>query len=108
MPMIRRSSVGREIQVIGRSLSNIARALVRLTPLIAAASGATSRNPMDGARKLTLSPKRRAALKLQGQYMGYLRNLKPAQKTRVKAARTTKGIRAAIALGKRLANGAKR
>lgn len=107
MPMIRRSSVGREIQVIGRSLSNIARALARLTPLIAAASHSTSRNPMGRVRKLALSPKRRAALKLQGRYMGYLRNLKPAQKTRVKAARTTKGIRAAIALGKRLANGAK-
>lgn len=96
------------MQVIGRSLSNIARALARLTPLIAAASASTSRNPMDGARKLALSPKRRAALRLQGRYMGYLRNLKPAQKTRVKAARATKGIRAAIALGKRLANGARR
>jgi hypothetical protein len=89
--MIRRSSVGREIQVIGRSLSSIAQALTRLTPLIAAASAPQSRNPRTRVRRLTLSPGRRAALKLQGQYMGYMRNLKPAQKTRVKGARTTNG-----------------
>jgi hypothetical protein len=106
--MIRHSAVGREIQLIGRSLSSIAGALARLSPLIAAASASTNRSPTGRVRKLSLSPKRRAALRLQGQYMGYLRNLKPGQKTRVKAARTSKGIRAAIALGKQLSNGAKR
>jgi hypothetical protein len=52
---------------------------------------------------LKLSPKRRAALKLQGQYMGYIRNLKPRQKARVKALKAKKGYRPAIALAKRLA-----
>ena len=45
---------------------------------------------------------RRAALKLQGQYMGYLRNLKPRQKAEVKAVKVKKGILAAIAAARRL------
>jgi hypothetical protein len=55
-------------------------------------------------RKLKLSPARRAALKLQGQYMGYMRGLKPRQKARVKALAASKDIRAAIALARRLAS----
>jgi len=50
------------------------------------------------------SPKRLAALKLQGRYMGYIRNLGPRQKARVKALRATKGIDAAISLAKQLAS----
>lgn len=103
MPTTRRGSVGREVQVIGRSFALIARALKRLAPLLEVRSASQSGNPGHRGRRLKLSPKRRAALKLQGQYMGYLRNLKPTQKTRVKAARTAKGIRAAIALAKSLA-----
>jgi hypothetical protein len=53
-------------------------------------------------RKLTITPARRAALKLQGQYMGYLRNLKPKQKSVVKALRVKKGIRPAIAMARRM------
>lgn len=49
-----------------------------------------------------ISPARRAALKLQGQYMGYLRRLKPKQRARVKAVREKKGFRAAIAEAKRV------
>jgi hypothetical protein len=44
-----------------------------------------------------------AALKLQGQYIGYIRTLAPRQKKRVQAVRAQKGIRAAIAQAKRLA-----
>jgi hypothetical protein len=55
------------------------------------------------ARTLKLSPARRASLKLQGQYMGYLRGLGVRQKARVKAVRTKKGIRPAIAMAKRFA-----
>jgi len=62
-----------------------------------------SENPGRRGRKLSLSPARRAALKLQGQYMGYLRSLKPKQKARVKALRTAKGVRAAIGLARKLA-----
>lgn len=56
-------------------------------------------------RRLRLSPQRRAALKLQGQYMGYLRGLKPRQKARVKALAASKGVRAAVSLARELAKG---
>lgn len=54
-------------------------------------------------RKLKLSPKRRAALKLQGRYMGHIRTLSARQKAQVKTRRATKGLRAAITLARRLA-----
>jgi hypothetical protein len=47
-------------------------------------------------RPAKLTPKRRAQLKLQGAYMGYMRQLKPAQKARVKAIKEKRGFEAAI------------
>lgn len=99
----RRGSVGRDVQSIRRSLASIARALARLAPALEAALR-SSENPGRRRRKLRLSPARRAALKLQGQYMGYLRSLKPRQKARVKAVRAKNGVRAAITLAKKLAS----
>jgi hypothetical protein len=75
----------------------------RLEPLDAATRG--SKRGGRRGRKLRLSPARRASLKLQGQYMGYLRGLGVRQKARVKALRTAKGIRPAIALARKLAQG---
>ncbi len=100
MRKARRVSVGREIKAVRRSLASIAGAIQRLAEAATAAGGGSRRG-----RKLKLSAARRAALKLQGQYMGYLRNLKPTQKARVKASRAAKGIRPAIALARRLARG---
>jgi DNA-binding CsgD family transcriptional regulator len=54
-------------------------------------------------RKLHLTAARRAALRLQGEYMGTMRGLTRAQKSQVKKIRDTKGIRAAIAAARRLA-----
>lgn len=99
----RRTSVGMDVLSIRRSLSSIARALSRLAPLLQAAASASPGNPSHRGRKLRLSAQRRAALRLQGQYMGHLRSLKPRQKARVKALRAAKGIRPAIAFAKRLA-----
>ncbi|HET7291645.1 MAG TPA: hypothetical protein VFM88_04405 [Vicinamibacteria bacterium] len=96
----RRTSVRQEFKAIRRSLSAVARAIQRLAEAAAAATGSSTARR---GRKLKLSPKRRAALKLQGQYMGHLRNLVPKHKSKVKAARTTQGIRSAIALARRLA-----
>ena len=56
-------------------------------------------------RRLRLTPHRRAELKLQGQHMTYMRQLKRRQKSQVKALREKKGMGAAIALGRRLAGG---
>jgi hypothetical protein len=98
----RRSSVGRDIRAIRTSLSSIARAVQRLAPLLQAAAAGPG-NPSRRGRRLRLSAERRAALKLQGQYMGHLRSLKPRQKARVKALRAAKGVRPAIAFARRLA-----
>ena len=101
MPTTRRRSLNTEIQTIRRSLASIARALGRLGPALEAAAR-VPRGPRP-ARKLKLSPERMAALKLQGQYIGYIRTLPPRQKQRVQAVRAEKGIRAAIAQAKKLA-----
>jgi hypothetical protein len=49
-----------------------------------------------------MSPKVRALRKLQGKYMGFVRSLKPAQKSRVRAVREKQGMAAAIALASSL------
>jgi hypothetical protein len=97
-----RRSVTREIRAIRTSLLSIVRAVQRLGPALEAGASAVTGASVRPARKLRLSAERRAALKLQGQYMGYLRNLKPRQKAQAKALRETKGIRAAIALARKL------
>ncbi len=96
-------SIGREIRAIRTSLSSIARAVQRLAPLLQAAAAVGPENSSRRRRRLRLSAGRRAALKLQGQYMGHLRSLKPRQKARVKALRAAKGVRPAIAFARRLA-----
>jgi hypothetical protein len=48
--------------------------------------------------KRNLSPKVRALRRQQGQYMGLVRRLKPAEKARVSALRQKKGLPAAIRL----------
>ena len=101
MPTARRRSVNTDVQTIRRSLASIARALGRLGPALEAA--ARSPRAPRPARKLTLSPERMAALKLQGQYIGHIRTLEPRQKQRVQAVREKKGVRAAIAFARKLA-----
>lgn len=101
---LRRTSVSRELRAMRRALQSIQTSLRRLTPLV---DGEPIEAPVPSAvrlpRKLTLSPARRVALKLQGQYMGYMRGLKPRQKARVKTLAASKDIRAAIELARRLA-----
>ena len=48
--------------------------------------------------KRRLSPKVRALRRQQGQYMGLVRRLKPAEKARVSVVRQKKGLPAAIRL----------
>jgi hypothetical protein len=97
----RTGSVGRDVQAIRRSLGAIVRALARLAPALEAATRGSA-TPSRRGRKLKLSPARRASLRLQGQYMGYLRSLTPRQKARIKALRVRKGVRAAIHVARNL------
>ena len=104
MPKRPVSPVKKQVRVIRKSLKAIEKSLAQL---VAATNGMGARTVARGGlkgRKLTLTPKRRAALKVQGAYIGHLRNLKPTHKARVKALRLSKGMLAAISLAKRLAN----
>lgn len=100
----RKTSVIRQLRAIGAALQSINRSLKQLAPMVDGRRAGRAALPAPApTRKLKLSPARRDALKLQGQYMGYMRGLKPRQKARVKALAASKNIRAAISLARRLA-----
>jgi hypothetical protein len=93
-----KTNVSREIRTIRTALRQIVRSLEQLAPLLA-----TSPASKAPRQRRPITPARRAALKLQGSYLGYMRQLKPMQKAKVRRIRETKGIRPAIAAARRLA-----
>lgn len=97
----RRRSVNQELQSIRRSLASIVRTIGRLGPALEAAARSAA-TPALLRRPRKLSPQRRAALKLQGSYIGHVRKLSLKQRAQVKRLRSEKGIRAAIRLAKSL------
>jgi hypothetical protein len=99
-------AITRHVQAIRTSALTISRSLRQLDrPLRQLLEAGASRARTDHRARPTLSPRRRAALKLQGQYIGHIRLLKPRQKAQVRAARASKGVASAIALAKRLSRG---
>lgn len=64
---------------------------------------AKSSGTAPAPRRRKMTPKVRALRRLQGQYMGFVRGLKPAEKARVRTVREKKGMRAAIRLARSLA-----
>ena len=84
--MPRPFNVQRQFRIIRQSVAALERALKSMKPGAAAAG----RTP---TRRLKLSPKRRAQLKLHGRYLGYVRQLKPRQKTKVKAIKASNATR---------------
>ena len=98
----RRRSVSRELQSIRRSLASIVRTIGRLGPALEAAARGPAAPSVPRPRR-KLSPERRAALKLQGQYIGNVRKLSLKQRARVKKLRSEKGVRAAIRFAMQLA-----
>mgnify|MGYP001765367876 CR=1 FL=1 len=97
-----RNPLTTHVRAIRRALTVIDRSLEKL--VAAAQSTKRASAVAQPKRKLKLTAKRRAELKLQGQYMGYVRPLKPRQKAQVKAVREKKGMKAAIKAAKRLAS----
>lgn len=95
------TTIHRELRQIRRALNQFARSFGRVGPLLAAQNG-KAKSQERQRRKPRLSPAQRKALKLQGQYMGTMRGLKPRQQARVKRIRFEKGIRTAIAEARRL------
>ena len=102
MTKSRRNPIGKQLRNIKRALLDIRRSVARVAVLARRAEHRSAR-PVSRPRRLTLTPKRRATLKLQGAYLGDMRQLKPAQKAKVRAAKARSGFVAAIKLGRRLA-----
>ncbi len=86
-----------EIVRLRRSLRTLDVSFSRLAPMLSAAAvpGGAPRE-RRGRRRPRLSAKARASLVLQGRYMGYMRQLDPKQKARVRKIREVKGVRVAI------------
>jgi len=105
VPNRARTRITKQLRVIRASLKRVDRNLRRLGPLVRAAEQAAKRSAKTPRRKLRLSPARRRSLKLQGSYMGYMRQLRPKQKARVKAVKEKRGFQAAIAAARRLVKG---
>jgi GTP1/Obg family GTP-binding protein len=106
----RRSTLKKSLRAIERAFADIEKLFTEFTKRVRAAEReddrkvfkrlAKSKKPR---RQLHITPKRRAQLKLQGKYMGFMRQLRPAQKLRVKAVKEKRGFEAAIRLAKSLA-----
>ena len=95
--MARRSdAVTKQIRAVKTALRDVKRAVAKLVAALKRQQPATA-----AKRTLRLTPKRRAALKLQGAYIGHMRHLKPRQKAEVKAIREKRGMEAAIRTARR-------
>ena len=83
----RRTPLKKSLRAIDRAFADIESALRRLDQRVRRLVSRSSArgNAARPRRPAKLTPKRRAQLKLQGAYMGFMRQLKPAQKARVKA-----------------------
>jgi len=95
---VRRATI--RLNKTNRRLGKLARLVRKQTTAVRALQVRQARP--QGKRRLRLSAARRAALKVQGRYMGYLRKLTATQKKRVKAVKADRGYPPAIALAKRL------
>ena len=103
MPRPRRRST-KQIQIVRTSMKNMQRAVDRLASMLREVESSSPTTSEPGSRRRPrLSPARKQALKLQGQYMGFMRQLGPRQKAKVRAMKAQKGYTPAIALAKSLA-----
>lgn len=103
MPRKAASRTERRVSRVRLALRDIERQVGKLLAKIRQLEQRKSAGRRRARRSLKLSPRRRATLKLQGAYMGYMRQLGPRQKARVKALKAADGFPAAIDLAKRLA-----
>lgn len=95
--------ISNEIRAMRRSVSMLDRSIRRLTPILEAAAAKNGHSNGLHRRRANLTPKQRAALKLQGRYMGFVRQLGPRQKAEVRRIREAKGVIAAVQRAEHLA-----
>ncbi|MGH9866635.1 MAG: hypothetical protein ACREAA_00515 [Candidatus Polarisedimenticolia bacterium] len=100
------SVLARELATIGDSFTRLALSFERITPLMVNGAGGHHGAVLvrTARRKPRLTARRRAALKLQGKYMGMMRGMRPAGRARIKKIRAMRGIEAAIAAAERLSS----
>ena len=95
--------MAREIRAMRRSVSNLDRSIRRLAPMLKAMALTNGTNGVGRRRRPRLSAKQRAALKIQGRYMGFMRQLRPKQKAEVRRIREKVGVLAAVKRAESLA-----
>ena len=103
-----RSALRRSLGAIERAFAEIESSLSTLAKRVRRAERQAARKVARAAgrrvrRRVHLTPARRAQLKLQGAYMGFMRQLGPRQKAQVKAVKEKKGYIAAIRMARGLA-----
>lgn len=104
MPSRRTTTIARAVRRAKRAIAEAERAIARLAKAARSAEAAANRATAAPKRRAAkISPKRRAALRLQGRYMGYMRQLTATQKKGVHAVKENDGMRAAVAMARRLA-----
>jgi hypothetical protein len=89
--------VRRSLRALDRALADFAASLRAYRPEAPVPAKTVTR------RRARTSLKARAAWKLQGAYMGHMRQLKPAQKAMVRAVKAKRGTKAAIRKAQELA-----
>ena len=106
MPRRNRNVISKEILTLRLSLSAVDRSLRSFAAMISQLDGRIERRRKSrAASRKPLSAKARESLVLQGRYMGYMRQLKLRQKAQVRKIKETKGVRAAIVMARKLAEG---
>lgn len=92
-----------EIRAMRRSVSSLDRSIRRLAPMLRAMAVTNGANGAGRRRRPRLTAKQRAALKIQGRYMGFMRQLRPKQKAEVRRIREKIGVLAAVKRAEHLA-----
>jgi hypothetical protein len=94
------SALQQEFKTLRVAMQSLDSTLQKLVSVNGTAEVVSNGHPR---RKVRLSPKARAALVLQGRYMGFMRQLKPRQKAQVRALKEKSGVTQAIKKAKALA-----
>ena len=104
--MLRKRTIANEMRVLHHSIASLERSLRRFAPMLLNLTVSGRKPEKQGPRRrMSLSREARAALKLQGRYMGYMRQLRPRQKAEVRSIRSKRGVLAAVQAARKLAAG---
>ena len=96
--------ISNAILAMRRSVSMLDSSIRRLAPLLKSVATNGHGNGLP-RRRLNISRKQRAALKLQGRYMGFIRQLPERQKAEVRRIRKLRGALAATQRAEKLVRG---